>query len=424
MTNWTAVVGFSGTGKTPGIDATKRALSQIERSRTDKIAELKRTHEGRVEAAKAARAKWKRDLKRAAQEKIVPLDEYRTKHASEPVMPPEAADPGPFVAPRLYVSNATIERLAALLQARPQGMLMLSDELAGLFLNMSSGGQDNEFWLEAWDGSPYTVERVGRPPIVLRHLLIGVVGGLQPDKLARSFKGDLDGMYARILFAWPADPPYRPLTNEVAEVEPEIINALTRIVDLECGDGNKLAPRYVALSAEAVEAFERFRQCQHSSKDGLDGREREWWAKGPAHVLRLAGTLSYLSWAMEGGPEPEQIELKFVEAAVRLVRDYFWPHSRAALRQIGLSERHANERRVLRWIKAHVKQEVSREEIRRDALGQTLDADQTQHLLDGLVKAGWLCPTSINTPGRTRRRWQVNPRLHGTAETAGSAERV
>ena len=62
-----------------------------------------------------------------------------------------AADPGPFVAPRLYVSNVTIERLAVLLQARPQGMLMLSDELAGLFLNMSrySGGQDNEFWLEA-----------------------------------------------------------------------------------------------------------------------------------------------------------------------------------------------------------------------------------------------------------------------------------
>src|ERR1700752_471267 len=35
MTSWTAVVGFSGTGKTPGIDATKRALSQIERSRRD-----------------------------------------------------------------------------------------------------------------------------------------------------------------------------------------------------------------------------------------------------------------------------------------------------------------------------------------------------------------------------------------------------
>jgi hypothetical protein len=29
-----------------------------------------------------------------------------------------------------------------------------------------------------------------------------------------------------------------------------------------------------------------------------------------------------------------------------LGRDYFWPHSRAALRQIGLSERNANARRV------------------------------------------------------------------------------
>src|SRR5262249_10452300 len=291
MTIWMGVVGFSGTGKTPGIDATKRALSQIERDRRYKIAELQRAHEGRVEVAKAARAQWKKDLKDAAQGKVVSIDNYRSKVASEPLMPVAAADPGPFVAPRLYVSNATIERLAALLQARPQGMLMLSDELAGLFLNMSrySGGQDNEFWLEAWNGSPYTVERMERAPIVVSHLLIGVVGGLQPDKSARSFKGDLDGMYARFLFAWPADPPYRPLTNEVAEVEPEIVNALTRIIDLKCGDGDSFAPRDVPFSPEAVGAFVRFRQFQHSCKDSLDGREREWWAKSPAHALRLAG---------------------------------------------------------------------------------------------------------------------------------------
>jgi hypothetical protein len=71
MTTWTGVVGFSGTSKTPGIDATKRPLSQIERDRRGKIAELQRAHEGRVEAAKAARAQWKKDLKRAAQGKVV-----------------------------------------------------------------------------------------------------------------------------------------------------------------------------------------------------------------------------------------------------------------------------------------------------------------------------------------------------------------
>ena len=52
------------------------------------------------------------------------------------------------------------------------------------------------------------------------------------------------------------------------------------------------------------------------------------------------------------------------------------------------------------------------------------DADQTQHLLDGLVKAGWLRPTSIETSGRRKYRWQVNPRIHSPAESAESAERV
>ena len=393
MTNWTAVVGSSGTGKTPGIDATKRALSHIERDRRSKVAELRRAHESRVEAAKAVRAQWKKEVKRAAQGKVVSIEEYRNKVASEPVMPAAAADPGPFVAPRLYVSNVTIERLAVLLQARPQGMLMLSDELAGLFLNMSrySGGQDNEFWLEAWNGSSYTVERMGRPPIAVNHLLVGVVGGLQPDKLARSFKGDMDGMYARILFAWPDDPPYQPLTNEVTEVEPEIVNALSRIIDLTSEGEGEFVPRRIPLSREAVEAFERFRQFQHHGKDVLDGREREWWAKSPAHVLRLAGTLCYLAWAMVGGPEPERIQVEYVRAAVRLVRDYFWPHSRAALRQIGLSERHTNARRALLWIKANGKDEVSSEEIRRNALGRSLDADQTQVPARRFGK-GWVAP--------------------------------
>jgi Protein of unknown function (DUF3987) len=429
MALWTATVGFSGTGKTPGINVTKRALAQVERNLKPKIAERQRAHEGRVEAAKAARTLWKKEVEKLAEEKVVSLNEYRNTVASEPVMPPEAVDPGPFVAPRLYVSNVTIERLAVLLQARPQGMLMLSGELSALFLNMSrySGGQDNEFWLEAWNGDSYTVERMGRPPIVVDRLLVDVVGGLQPDKLARSFKGDLDGMYARLLFAWPPEPGYRPLTNEVAEIEPEIVNALTRIVGLDPGQGKDgdFAPRSVPLLPEAFETFQQFLQFMHAGKLGLDGREREWWSKMPAHVLRLAGTLTYLDWAFSCGEEPKFIEDRVIKSAVRLVRDYFWPHSRAALRQIGLSERHANERRVLRWIAVNKLNEVSLLDIRRDALAQSLDAEQTLDLVGALVKAGWLRLITIQTPGRPRHRWQVNPLLFSSwdAESAGSAQR-
>jgi hypothetical protein len=213
-------------------------------------------------------------------------------------------------------------------------MLMLCDELSALFLNMSrySGGQDNEFWLEAWNGNSYTVERMGRPPIVVDYLLVGVVGGLQPDKLSRSFKGDLDGMYARVLFAWPPEPGYRPLTNEIAEIEPEIVNTLARIASLDGGlaKNDEFAPRSVSLSPEATETFQQFLQFMHARKHSWDGREREWWSKTPAHVLRLAGTLAYVNWAMSGGEQPNLIDDCCAKNAVRLVRDYFWPHSRAA----------------------------------------------------------------------------------------------
>ena len=80
---------------------------------------------------------------------MVSLDEYRNTVTSEPVMPAAASDPGPFVAPRLYVSNVTIERLTLSLRARPQGMLMLADELADC-LSCQKGpviqaDTDNEF---------------------------------------------------------------------------------------------------------------------------------------------------------------------------------------------------------------------------------------------------------------------------------------
>jgi hypothetical protein len=64
-------------------------------------------------------------------------------------------------------------------------------------------------------------ERQSRPPIEVDHLLVGMVGGFQPDKLARSFADDDDGLYGRILFAWPAEPDFKPLSNAVTEVEPD-----------------------------------------------------------------------------------------------------------------------------------------------------------------------------------------------------------
>jgi Bifunctional DNA primase/polymerase, N-terminal/Protein of unknown function (DUF3987) len=142
-TCWTVLVGFSGTGKTPAINVTKRALNQLERNSKAAEAERRRKHEAKKEIATAMRKCWEKNVKDAVKAGM-----------PAPPMPTGADDPGKFIPLKLWVADSTIERLADLPSARPQGVLVLRDELSALFTNMSrySRGQDNEFWLEAWNG--------------------------------------------------------------------------------------------------------------------------------------------------------------------------------------------------------------------------------------------------------------------------------
>ena len=146
LTLWGALIGFSGTGKTAGIDVTKRTLGMIERARKERVLDLQRKHDTRAETAKAEQKQWKKQVEEAVAAGQPP-----------PPMPASAVEPGAFVAPRLYVSEATIERHAVLLQARPRGTLLMSDELASLFLNMgrySNGGSDPECQARGMERKP------------------------------------------------------------------------------------------------------------------------------------------------------------------------------------------------------------------------------------------------------------------------------
>jgi hypothetical protein len=282
------------------------------------------------------------------------------------------------------------------------------------------------------------VERVdGKRSLTVPNLLVGVIGGFQPDKLASAFAGDEDGMYARFLYVWPTPPCYSRLIDDVSEVEPEFQALLTKLIRLPDEDVNaQFAPRVIPLSCGARDKFEGYRMLVDERKRGLDGRERQWLVKSETQVLRLAGTLTYLNWAssrdvasratsldmISAAMEPDEVTERSMANAVKLMYEYFWPHARAALRQIGLTDRHKHLRRALRWIQANRLSVVSIKDIRREALGGSLDANQTRDLMDRLVVAGWLRLTRTKTGGRPQDRWSVNPKIFGTAAagTAGS----
>jgi hypothetical protein len=429
-TLWGAIVADSGDGKTPGLRVSTRVLDFIEKANAPDIKEKRLAHETRVQKAREILKKWKEDREAATDEGLEP-----------PPMPVDAIEIGNFVEPRLYCNDPTIERMTVLIKARPRGMILIRDELSGHFANMNrySGGSDRHYWLQAYDGGSYKVERQSHS-IGVEQLLIGIVGGFQPDKISKAFDGDEDGMSGRFLFAWLKTPEYRPLSNDVDEFEPGFVNAMTHLVRLPCedADGENFVPVEVWLSEDAILIFEEYRKWCDGMKRGLTGREKQWIVKSPTNVLRLTATLAFMAWSMTksdpnstgfqdiiGHLEPKTIGKEFMEAAIRQMRVFFWPHARAVLRQIGLNDRHKNGRSVLKWIRQHGLMEVSVKDIRRDFLGQRLDAEATEKLLDDLERGGWLRKVSTRTPGRSRHRWQVNPKLFEEegAESAITAER-
>jgi hypothetical protein len=66
----------------------------------------------------------------------------------------------------------------------------------------------------------------------------------------------------------------------------------------------------------------------------------------------------------------------------------------------------------------NAKGEVTREQVRREALGKKMDADQTMRVLQRLERAGWLRKVETKSGsqgGRPPLRWEVNPRLSSHA---------
>jgi hypothetical protein len=423
LTLWTCVVGESGSRKTPGSRVVTRALDRIEEENTPTYISANMNHLQRVEKAKAEMKKWRHDC------------EVAVKAGREaPRMPIEAVDPGDFIFPALSVSDCTVPRLARLCMVRPRGMLQVRDELAALFGSMKATGS-RPFYLESWNGGRFVVERVADgKSFTVDNLLVGLTGGFQPDKLSRAFIGDEDGLHSRFLYAWPDTPDYRPLTDDIEEVDPWFQNLLTKLIRLPAEDENgKFSPRTIPLSAGARAEFENYRRFVDREKRSCEGREQQWLAKSETHLLRLSGVLAFLDWAastggtglesISAGLEPVEIDARFMVDAGRLIQEYFWPHARAALRQIGLTDRHRNARRVLRWCRANGRREISLMDVRREALGGSVDLEETRALVERLTAAGWLRNEPvIQTGGRPRERWGVNPRLSGLAETAGTAE--
>jgi hypothetical protein len=238
---------------------------------------------------------------------------------------------------------------------------------------------------------------------------VSIVGTAQPGDVERTLRQDPDSA-ARFLYAWPQHQPFRRLPGldlPSSALQPLLGRLLSAFDGLQ-------KPHALLLDAPAAQAFEAFRARLHEERREADGVEAAWLGKGGGAVACLAGVFTLMSWAAsDAAAIPRTVDRGSVERAVTLWWDYYRPHATALFRQSGPSEE-SRAQRVVRWLRIERRTVISRENIRRGALCESVDAREADDVIACLVEAGALRPrprVRTGHAGRPALRWDVNPLL-------------
>ena len=175
---WNALIGETGTKKSPVLKVLLAPLLSIQKQIATKYKEQKDIYDKEYGA-------WKT-------EKV-------NDRGEEPTPPAPMID--------CYFSDFTIESIGQSISDHPDdSYLVFVDELAGFFKSMDAyrkAGGDRQKWLDLYNAGALKINRKGSPTIFCSHTSVSLLGGLQPSILEQMIKADEsseDGLWNRFMF--------------------------------------------------------------------------------------------------------------------------------------------------------------------------------------------------------------------------------
>ena len=405
---WICVVGDSGDGKSPGSDCILRdVLPELERRMQGDFPDRLLDWRASVEFAKVAEERWKEEVRTAQ------------KNGNPPPLPPSDAVPAEPQAPRLRQNDVTVEKVASLLAgAAPKGLLIVRDELAGWLGGMNQyHDAGRAFWIEAFGGRPYRVERQKHPaPIDVPRLVVAAYGGTQPEKLAGLLDEADDGLFSRIGWSWPEPIPFR-LGRQAPQAN-WAIDALDRLrlLDLSASPtvDDTPQPIHVLLADATWPVLEEFAQEMQAKQAMTGGLMRSTYGKARGQALRLSLVLEMLWWCANSGisPPPSGISEKAFLAAAFLVGEYFAPMAERVYGDAAATRTERNAATLAKWIVNEKATEVHVRHLQREVrLHGLKTADEIHEAAEALIAADWLRAPAPRPGKRPRMAYPVNPKI-------------
>jgi hypothetical protein len=380
---WTAIVGRSGSQKSPGFKFAMRPVDTIRR-------ELIQQH--------------KQDLAKLP---------AKAKDGSKP--------PAPLLE-RWSVSDVTVESLADLLDANPKGLMLTAEELNGWLGNFgryaNGAGQSAEAarWLTCYDAGTIEVDRksVDKRSTFVPDAAVCVTGTIQPGTLNRAIGVEHreNGLLPRMLLA---SPPQKQKSWRNEDVDPKTVDQMTDTVrklrGLRFGkdhSGNAV-PRIVRLSVAAKKVWVKFYNDhaaeQHRAEtDDLTAA----FSKLEETTARLALTI-HLTRLTSGEPvDPDQVDEESVKAAVELT-EWFREETRRVYQILDQSVVDQKLAELVRWIRGKHSGDVALRDLVAGRRG-IKDVHQAETVLQSLADSGfgeWYQVPTTSKGGAPTRRFKL-----------------
>ena len=407
---WVGAVGDPSSNKSPAIDAATGLLRSLEGDHAEDHRRVLMEHEAAMQRAKCERKAWEKAVEDVSKDR-----------GETPPLPNAAVIPDEPERRRLMVQDGTPEAVAGILAGNPAGTLHLRDELAGWitsFDRYSPGGR--EFWLEAYGGRQFTIDRKGaKSALRISFNGVSVLGGIQPEKLADCLlSGADDGLVARFLWAWPDAIPYhRP--RRIADTG-KLERIYRRLDSLGYGFDCKGEPVPVSLhlADRAGDIFEAWVQEHQSASTEAASLYKGFCGKLKGTVLRLSLVSELMAWADgTARDEPVEVSAETVVAAIDFVESYAKPTALRVFGDAALPPVERNAAALGRHILKTRPDPLNVRDTRRNAgIPALKDAQALSDAIEHLIEADWLSPSPSRAgdlPGRQRSDYIVNPAVYG-----------
>lgn len=398
---WTAIVGDSGTKKSPPLAIVTEPLRSLQASFLEEYLHEHEDFERQKLCYEMNLAEWKKQKK--------------------PGAPPPTKPEEPH-ARRSLVNDTTIEALAVVLQHNPRGVLLFRDELSGWISSFdkyrSGRGGDAQTWLELFGGKSFTIDRKsGEPKVIhVRTPRVSITGGVQPSILAITlgFVHKENGLAARLLLAMPPKQRKRWTDDVLPEhVAQDWTNLLQKLHALKprSEPGGDDRPQVLGFTHEGKQALVEYYDRHAARQEPASGDIAAALSKLEGYGARLALVIHCLRQVIGGADaprDPDRVDEASVRAAACLV-DWFSDEAERVYAVLVETDAQRNKRRHEETIQNALRDNpagLTRTDI-SELLHRNVAAEDIQAALQSLKAQGFVTSQIEKTPGRPAERWML-----------------